>query len=39
MRLKLIYALHMVLPMALMLWHIERLSDETAKGLLRLFAA
>lgn len=36
--LRLIYSLHMLAPLSLVSWHIERLSPETARALQSLFS-
>lgn len=38
-KLRLIYALHMILPLRLAHWHIERLDADTVRALARLFPA
>jgi hypothetical protein len=37
-KLRIIYALHMLLPLSLAAWHVERLSPDTVRGLLDLFS-
>lgn len=36
-KLRILYALHMVMPLSLALWHIDRLSPDTLLGLAALF--
>ena len=37
LKLRTLYALHMLAPLALALWHVERLAPDTRAGLLALF--
>jgi hypothetical protein len=37
LKLRAIYALHALTPAAFVLWHVDRLHDDTAAALLRLF--
>jgi hypothetical protein len=38
LKLRTIYALHMLAPVAFVAWHIQRLSSDTIQGLSRMFA-
>lgn len=37
LRLRTIYALHMILPIGLVYWHVSRLEPETAHALWEMF--
>lgn len=39
MKLKLIYAIHMLAPFSFVCWHIERLAPDTARALLAFGAS
>jgi hypothetical protein len=39
MKLRLIYAIHMLAPLSFVLWHIERLAPDTLRALLAFGAS